>query len=346
MEEPFSNPPALGELSDADTVHRMEQAPLTAGWYPDPAGSGSLRYFDGRSWTSATQTEHVTDPGRIAPAFSTPAFAQDTLSADSAFLSPPSSTPELQVPWGTTMLRLIKPRQSGVQAFARLIGTLCLVVSVSTLGYALWENRFSAWTAAQAQSDLRSEFASEVAARAQNVQLSEPQSTKSPVTVTPTTTQPTAPTMPLKGELAGHLVIPGIDLDKMILVGTDSDTLAKGPGVWQSGVMPGAPGNSTISGHRTTHGGPFRHLDRLKVGDRITFEVPGEARAVFEVRGIGKVSPQQIEVTGQGPGVRLTLTTCDPPGSAARRLVVQAELVEGTFLSQALPAQEWAFRGE
>lgn len=346
MEEPFSKPPQLGQLSNADTVHRMEQAPLAAGWYPDPAGSGSLRYFDGRSWTAATQAAHNTDPGRIAPAFSTPAFAQDTLSADSAFLSPPSATPELQVPWGSTMLRLLKPRQTGVQAFARLIGTLCLVVSVSTLGYALWENRFSAWTAAQAQSDLRSEFASEVASKAQNVQLSEPQGNESPAAVAPVTTQPVAPTMPPKGELAGHLLIPAINLDKMILIGTDTDTLEKGPGVWQSGVMPGAPGNSTISGHRTTHGGPFRRLNDLKVGDRITFEVAGEARAVFEVRGIGNVSPKQIEVTGQGPGVRLTLTTCDPPGSAARRLVIQAELVEGTFLAQALPAQEWAFRGE
>lgn len=244
------------------------------------------------------------------------------------------------------MVRLLKPRHTGVQAAARTLGTLCLVVSISTLGYALWENRFSAWTAAQAQSELRNEFASEVAAKAQNAPLSDTHDSSSPVAVAPTTTALIAPVMPIKGELAGHLVIPAINLDKMILVGTDTDTLAKGPGVWQSGVMPGAPGNSTISGHRTTHGGPFRHLDELKVGDKITFEVPGEARAVFEVRGIGKVSPQQIEVTGQGPGVRLTLTTCDPPGSAARRLVIQAELVEGTFLPQALAPQDWAFRGE
>jgi Protein of unknown function (DUF2510) len=38
-------------------------APMRAGWYPDPSGSGGLRYFDGYRWT-----DHVSAPP-AGPAF-------------------------------------------------------------------------------------------------------------------------------------------------------------------------------------------------------------------------------------------------------------------------------------
>ena len=53
-----------------------------------------------------------------------------------------------------------------------------------------------------------------------------------------------------------------------------------------------------------------------------------------------------VFVTDDVPGVRLTLLTCDPPGSAARRLVIQSELISGPFLSNALPASQWEFLGK
>lgn len=366
LEEPFASLPplvddvAFHELPPAPRVDRMTAArrPSTPGWYPDPAGSELLRFFDGQAFTSVTRpADDVVptvklDTPLTVPAFQTPAFAADTLEASSAFLSPPSSTPELHIPWYRAMVRLLLPRPHGVRAALRLAGTLCLMVSLSTLGYALWENRLSAWTAERAQHALRSEYDSEVALQAsQALPADTPATTvrgdKGTDTVLntapPTTSTP--PQLLAHGKLAGRLTIPSIGLDKMVLMGTDTEILAKGPGVWETGVFPGAPGNATISGHRTTHGGPFRHLNDLKVGDQIIFETPGQPRAVFEVRGTGQVTPKQIEVTGQGPGVRLTLTTCDPPGSATKRLVIQAELVEGAYVSEALPADAWTFRG-
>jgi LPXTG-site transpeptidase (sortase) family protein len=292
------------------------------------------------------------DAPLTVPAFQTPAFASDTIEASSAFLSPPSSTPELHVPWYRTLARLLLPRPHGVRASLRLAGTLCLLVSLSTLGYALWENRLSAWTAERAQHALRSEYDNAIALQASRTlpSVTPPSTvlrdgeTDAVLNTTPATTN-VPPQLLAHGELAGRITIPSIGVDKMVLMGTDTEILAKGPGVWETGVFPGAPGNATISGHRTTHGGPFRHLNDLKVGDQIIFETPGQPRAVFEVRGTGQVTPKQIEVTGQGPGVRLTLTTCDPPGSTAKRLVIQAELVEGAYLAEALPASEWTFRG-
>jgi LPXTG-site transpeptidase (sortase) family protein len=365
-EEPFASPPplvddvAFQELPPAPTVMDMssDRRPTTPGWYPDPAGSELLRFFDGQVFTHVTRPADEVVPSvkldapLTVPAFQTPAFAADTMEASSAFLSPPSSTPELHVPWYRTVGRLLLPRPHGVRAALRLAGTLCLMVSLSTLGYALWENRLSAWTAERAQHALRSEYDNELALQASRALPSVPPPStvgrgKGPDVVLNSTPPSTSlpPQLLAHGKLAGRLTIPTLGLDKMVLMGTDTDILAKGPGVWETGVFPGAPGNAMISGHRTTHGGPFRHLDDLQVGDQIIFETPGQPRAVFEVRGTGQVSPKQVEVTGQGPGVRLTLTTCDPPGSTTKRLVIQAELIEGAYVADALPPAEWKFRG-
>lgn len=155
---------------------------------------------------------------------------------------------------------------------------------------------------------------------------------------------PEPPQMPAHGEPAGRLIIPAIGVDVAVAVGTDDHTLRGGPGVWTPGVFPGAPGNATISGHRTTYGAPFRHIDSLTPGDLITFSTPGRPDAVFEVRETQVVAPEDVSVTYQTDGVRLTLTTCDPVGSAADRLVLQAEMVSGEFHRYAVPRDNWTFQ--
>lgn len=148
------------------------------------------------------------------------------------------------------------------------------------------------------------------------------------------------------GETVARLRIPKIGADYVVTVGTDEEALKKGPGLWKYGAVPGAPGNATVAGHRTTHGAPFRHVDQLVPGDVIEVEVPGIGLSIYEVRGTMIVDPTATGVTAQGPGVRLTLTTCHPVGSAKERMVVQAELVSGPFAEMAVPIEEWEFRTE
>lgn len=138
--------------------------------------------------------------------------------------------------------------------------------------------------------------------------------------------------------------IPRIDAAYVVQLGTDPDTLEEGPGLWQYGAVPGMPGNATIAGHRTTHGAAFRHIDDLVAGDLIEVVVPGLGTSIYEVRASEVVLPADTGVTSDGPGVRLTLTTCHPVGSARERLVVQAEMIEGLHASSALPRSEWQFR--
>ena len=139
----------------------------------------------------------------------------------------------------------------------------------------------------------------------------------------------------------GRVSAPSINLEWTFMNGVGVPDLKKGPGWMPWTSFPGAPGNSVLSGHRTTYGAPFRHLDSLELGDRITVSAPGKADAVFEVRSVYIVQPNDAWVASQTDGVRLTLTTCDPVGSDRERLIVQAELVEGVNTSVAVPAGTW-----
>ncbi len=114
-----------------------------------------------------------------------------------------------------------------------------------------------------------------------------------------------------------------------IIEGVTIPLLRSGAGHMPGTAVPGQPGNSVISGHRTTYGAPFHNLDVLEPGDRIEVETALGVH-VYEIREEPFiVKPTELWVTEPKPGAWLTLTTCHPKFSAAERLIVQAELVSG-----------------
>jgi sortase A len=134
------------------------------------------------------------------------------------------------------------------------------------------------------------------------------------------------------GDPFGFLTIPSIGLtDVAIFEGVDRETLKSGPGHVRSTPLPGQPGNSVMSGHRTTYGRPFFDFDQLEVGDDVEVETAiGIHR--YAIRDIVVVRPTELWVADPREGGWLTLTTCEPKFSASRRLVVIAELVAGPNL--------------
>ena len=122
--------------------------------------------------------------------------------------------------------------------------------------------------------------------------------------------------------------IPGIEMTAVVFEGVSRSTLTQGPGHMPGTPLPGQPGNSVISGHRTTYGRPFFDLDQLQPGDLIEVETAIGIH-VYEVRESFVVMPTDVWVTDDRPGGWLTLTTCNPKFSARERLIVTAELVEG-----------------
>lgn len=139
------------------------------------------------------------------------------------------------------------------------------------------------------------------------------------------------PDQPAAGpaELSFRMRADDIDLDWVVGDGVSKQDLTAGPGWMRGTAVPGAGGNTVISGHRTTYGAPFNRLDELEPGDRITLDMPGGARLVYRVADVYVVDPATIEVAYPTDASQLTLTTCTPTGTARYRLVVQAEQVSG-----------------
>jgi len=221
-------------------------------------------------------------------------------------------------------------RRPAAKHLARHLATLLSVVAILAVGYFSWTLLLSNYWGNYQQSNLRHQVAS--------------LSASTPITQTAAGKTPAIPPIPPTNTLVGIIEIPKIGVDYAFSSGTGESQLSKGPGLWQAGVFPGTPGNATISGHRTTFGAYFRHLNQLVPGDLIYILVPGQPTAVFQVRATRTVLPGDVGVTDQTPGVRLTLTTCNPPYSAAQRLVVQAEEIQGAWASHALSPAQWSYR--
>jgi sortase A len=140
-----------------------------------------------------------------------------------------------------------------------------------------------------------------------------------------------------EGEELALLRIPKLGVDQVVFEGTSTATLKQGPGHLVGTPVPGQPGNALVSGHRTTYGAPFFALDDLVAGDEIEVETALGIHA-FIVRELLIVRPTDVWVAGPRVGAWLTLTTCNPVGSARERLVVFAELVGGPNLEYVLAA--------
>ncbi len=127
------------------------------------------------------------------------------------------------------------------------------------------------------------------------------------------------------GDAVGRIEIPRIDLERVVVKGSGTADLRKGPGFYDQVHFPGVPGTTAIAGHRTTYGAPFRKIDKLRRGDAVIVEMP-YARFHYRVERKRIVKPTAIEVLRRVRYDRLVLSACHPLFSAAQRIVVFARL--------------------
>ena len=130
-----------------------------------------------------------------------------------------------------------------------------------------------------------------------------------------------------EGEAAGRLRIPKIGVNSVVVDGTDTTSLRKGPGIFPETPYPGAQGTTAIAGHRTTYSAPFRNVDDLRKGNRIVVEMP-YGRYTYAVERTRIVKPDAMWVIQKVSYERLVLTACHPLYSAARRIIIFARLVK------------------
>jgi sortase A len=142
---------------------------------------------------------------------------------------------------------------------------------------------------------------------------------------------------PAEGMPVGTIRIPAIGLNQVVVEGTQTQDLRKGPGHYTGTPLPGQAGNAGIAGHRTTYGHPFYNLNDLKGGDPIVLTTV-QGIFVYDVLRSQVVAPSDATVLKNAPGDDLTLTTCNPRFSASTRLVVTARLAHSQlFPNSGLP---------
>jgi sortase A len=191
----------------------------------------------------------------------------------------------------------------------RVAGLVLIVAALAVGGYVWWLLWGTGLTTRAAQNDLRPAFEGLVA-------------------TTPTEEAPAADRVAkVPGKAVAILRIPDIGVNYVVVEGTDTESLKKGPGHYSWTAYPwedtGAVG---IAGHRTTYGAPFWSLNELTPGDRI---VLATEYGIFNYRVTHKriIDPSNASVLDDTEKPTLVLTTCNPRFSAAERLIVFANRV-------------------
>lgn len=125
-----------------------------------------------------------------------------------------------------------------------------------------------------------------------------------------------------------RLRIPSIEVNETIHDGADANVLEQG--VWHLPWSAAAlNGNVVLAGHRWLPGSPVRPFFRLtevKVGDWVYLSSTTEERA-YQVTEVLTVLPADTWIEAASDTPRLTLYTCAPLLTGAKRFVVRAEPV-------------------
>lgn len=214
----------------------------------------------------------------------------------------------------------MSPLRRVVDIFGRvLIGAGVLLLLFTA--YQIWGTSYQE---SRTQSNLRSQLQRESNSDQISHALAEATALDKLPTGPPEAAQRTAD--PPEGQPIGDIRIPVIGLNQVVVEGTNTPDLRKGPGHYTGTPLPGQGGNAAIAGHRTTYGHPFYNLDSVKVGDPIVLTTL-QGIFVYDATRSFVVSPSDTDVIKNVFADVLTLTTCNPRFSASTRLVVQAKLV-------------------
>ena len=144
-----------------------------------------------------------------------------------------------------------------------------------------------------------------------------------PPALAPATAVPSRDPAVSRGSAIAALSIPRVHLSAVVLHGSDSQTLRRGPGHLEHTALPGDSGNMVIAGHRDSFFWPLRHVER---GDDI-FVDTRKGRFHYRVTSLRVVNPHDLSVLEPTDAATLTLITCYPfwvLGNAPDRYVVRA----------------------
>lgn len=125
---------------------------------------------------------------------------------------------------------------------------------------------------------------------------------------------------------ATRIQISAINVDSVVVEGTDWEQLKKGVGHYLGTANPGERGNMVLAAHNDIYGEWFRDLDQLEPGDEVIVNDSSGRRFRYLITGSRIVEPTAVEVMAPTSGPTLTLISCYPYLIDTQRIVVFAEL--------------------
>jgi sortase A len=129
------------------------------------------------------------------------------------------------------------------------------------------------------------------------------------------------------GDPIGKIKLVRLHKSYVMIQGTNTGDLRKGPGHYPKTEWPGQGGTVAVAGHRTTYGAPFRNVDKLKKGDQLVMDMP-YGTFTYTVDRTRIVKPSALWVTRDVGHEQLVLSACHPLYSAAQRIIVFAHLAK------------------
>jgi sortase A len=126
-----------------------------------------------------------------------------------------------------------------------------------------------------------------------------------------------------EGDAIGRLKIPKLDLNMIVVNGTESQTLKKGPARHRRTFLPGEGKLIYIAGHRTTYSAPFSDIDELERGDRVRLELP-YATVEYTIRSHRIVEAHELSVLRSRGREEVALQACWPRFFASHRYIAYA----------------------
>lgn len=237
--------------------------------------------------------------------------------------------------------RSARPRRRAT--VSSVLGELLLTAGVLALGYAGWQVWLSdALLGAQQQQAARAFAADLVPEHLERAAIADASALR--------TDEPPLEAAPADRESFAIMHIPRLgEFERVVGEGTSRavlDSLDQGLAHYRESAMPGGLGNFAVAGHRNGQGGPFTHLDEMRIGDRVYVQT-ASAWHVYEFRNHEYVPPTAVGVVAPVPqlphvpadGRYLTLTTCNPEWSAAGRLIAYATWVGWQSADDGMPLE-------
>lgn len=129
------------------------------------------------------------------------------------------------------------------------------------------------------------------------------------------------------GDPVGRLRVPRLGVNMVVVEGTDTEPLKKGPGHYEDSFLPGQGELVYVAGHRTTYGAPFARIDSLRPGDKVVFEVP-YGRFEYRVTRHRIVAATDVGVLRSRHREEIALQACHPRFFASQRYIVYATPID------------------